>query len=236
MRIEAHFICYNESEIIKQVVKHYQSFCEKVFIHDNYSLDSSQLIAESLGCDVLRFGIKGSLDDLEYLKVKNNRWRGSDADYIIMADMDEVLWHPDLFNVLEKENKRGTTIFKTQGWQIYSNQMPKEDMLEITTGWPFANYSKPVIFSPKHIENINYDPGCHIAHPTGNVIYSEETLYLLHYRNIGGVDRLIRRYREYQKRMSFNNKKMGYGVHYWNSEKKLRQEWYEGIQKSKPLI
>lgn len=236
MKIEAFFIMYNEAEILPLVIRHYQKFCDKITFFDNYSTDDSQIIAESMGCEVKKFGKKGELSDQDYLDVKNNCWRGSDADWCIVADCDEVLLFDEQY-LLRTPNHKNFTIIKTQGWNVYSDQMPKNNLIEITTGYQFDNYSKSVMFNPKEIKEINYKPGAHACNPIGNVVYSEDVLfYLLHYKNIGGVDRLLKRNQEYRNRMSYQNKKMGWGIHYYDSEAKIRQEWAERLAKSKPLL
>lgn len=237
MKIEAFIIMYNEREILPMVIRHYQKFCGKITFFDNFSTDDSQLIAESMGCDVKKFGKKGELSDQAYLDVKNQCWKNSDADWVIVCDCDEVLFINENMNQrLARIRFEEKTIIKTQGWQIYSNEMPKEDLLEITTGYKFDNYSKSIIFNPKAIKEINYKPGCHICHPFGDVVYSDETFYILHYRTIGGVDRQIKRYKEYCRRMSIQNRRMGWGSHYWDKETILRKEWKERLAKSKPLL
>lgn len=233
MKIEAFILCWNESDILAMVVRHYQKFCHNITIYDNFSTDSSQLIAESMGCDVKKFGKPGVLDDQAYLDVKNNCWKLSDADYVIVCDTDEILLPVRMEPVIDKDLP---TIMKTRGWNVYSNEMPKDDLLEITTGYEFHNYSKNIIFSPKDIKEMNYEPGAHKCNPVGNIIYSNETLPLLHYKHIGGVERLLKRNREYMKRMSANNKRKGWGCHYWQPEAQTRREFAERFAISKPLI
>jgi len=231
MKIEAFILCWNESDILALVIKHYQKFCDHITIYDNYSTDSSQLIAESMGCDVKKFGKPGILDDQAYLDVKNNCWRVSNADYVIMCDADEIII-PDTIN----RNYQKPTIIKTRGWNVYSNEMPENDLLEITTGYEFHNYSKSIMFSPKDIKEMNFKPGAHACNPVGNVVYSNEIFDLLHYKHIGGVERLLKRNREYMKRMSANNKRKGWGCHYWQPEAQTRREFAERLAISKPLI
>ena len=185
------------------------------------------------------------------MKVKNNCWKGSQADWVIVCDADEVLFfyytdtemYPkqtfggDIRVLIDIEaNENITTIFKTYGWQIISDSMPKDNLLGITNGYHFSNYSKSIIFSPKHIQEINYNPGAHKCNPIGNVVWSDETLYLLHYKHIGGLQRTIDRYKAYKKRLSSNNIKNGWGIHYNRSVPSLREEWNERMAKSKPLI
>src|SRR5690606_35620116 len=211
----------------------YQKFCDKITIMDNYSSDGTDKIAQSMGCEVRKFGTK-FFDDAENMKVKNECWKGSDADWVIVCDADEVLFHNAIRAILV--NTKGATIFKTQGWQIMSDAMPENDLLEITNGYPFDNYSKNIIFNPKAIKEINYNPGAHRCNPVGNVVWSNETLYVLHYKHIGGLQRTIHRYRQYKRRMSANNRVKGWGIHYNQSEAELKREWEERMSKSKPLI
>lgn len=239
MKIHAFLLCWNEKDIMPFVIRYYQKFCDEITIYDNHSTDGSAELARSLGCEVIPFGTK-FFDDSENMKVKNNCWKGSDADWVVVADFDEILSPPDLHN---GEAFRylltiwhHTTIFKTIGWQIMSNEMPKDDLLEITNGYRFDNYSKNIIFNPKEIQEINYNPGSHRCNPIGNVVWSEDSLYVLHYKHIGGVERTIKRYKEYQKRMSPYNRKHGHGRHYSQNERLLRREWAERMAKSKPLI
>jgi hypothetical protein len=243
MRIECFLLAWNEISIMPFVIRHYQKFCDKITIYDNHSTDGSAELARSMGCEVIPFGDK-FFNDQHNMEVKNNCWKGSDADWVIVADFDEIMipsrsqllpyFKNDDWYVTNEWD--GITIFKTIGWQIMSEEMPKDDLLEITNGYRFDNYSKNVIFNPKEIHEINYNPGAHRCNPIGNVVWSEEHLYVLHYKHIGGVERTIKRYREYQKRMSKINRQRGWGVHYNQTPVQLRKEWNERMAISKSLI
>lgn len=239
MKVESHLLCWNELDIMPFVIRHYQKFCDKIIIWDNYSTDGSDKLAKSLGCEVVKFGTK-FFDDYENMTIKNNCWKCSDADYVVVADFDECLFskhegdstYMEIYLGLQK----GVTIFETIGWQIMSDSMPKEDLTEITNGFRFDNYSKSICFNPKEIKEINYNPGAHRINPVGNVVFSEESLYVLHYKHIGGVQRTIDRYKEYKPRMSRNNRKNGWGKHYDRTEQSIIEEWNERMAKSKPLV
>lgn len=236
MRIEAFLLCWNEKDIMPFIIKHYQKFCDHIVIMDNHSTDGSDKLAESMGCEVRKFGTK-FFDDQSNMEAKNSCWKGSKADWCVVCDFDEVLFaNENIYQRLARIRFEGATIIKTIGWQIMSDQMPKEDLLEITNGYEFSNYAKNIIFNPKEITAINYNPGAHRCEPEGNVVWSEESLYVLHYKHIGGVERTIKRYKEYQPRMSKNNRKNGWGTHYNRTPASLRQEWNERMAKSKPLI
>ena len=230
MKIHAHILCYNESDIIRFVIQHYKKFCSHITIYDNFSTDDSREIAESMGCEVRMFGVQGELNDKEYLKIKNHCWKGSDADYVIVCDMDEILYHPNLILYLEACNSRGDTIFETQGFEIFSDILPVNDLLELQNGRVDNNYSKMVIFNPEQVVEINYVYGCHEAKPKGNLMWSEFKPTLLHYRSIGGIERQIRKHKAYAERMSAINKKWGLGNHYLVDEQTKRKEWADSCK------
>lgn len=237
MRIESFLLCWNEMELMPFVIKHYQKFCDKITILDNHSTDGSAELAVQLGCMVVPFGNK-FFDDQANMDAKNSCWKGSTADFVVVADFDEILLFD--YSKIEKEfddiNLDIPSIIETIGWQIMSDSMPKEDLLEITNGFRFDNYSKNIIFNPKRIKEINYNPGAHKIDPVGDVVYSEDSLYVLHYKHIGGVQRTIDRYKILQKRLSKNNRKNGWGIHYNRTPASLREEWNQRMAISKPLI
>ena len=223
MTIETFIIAFNESDTIALTIKHYQAFSQKITLYDNFSTDNTPDIARSIGCEVITFGRKGELNDAEYLKVKNRCWKNSKADFVIVVDADEILEQPIFENC---------TIYKTQGFNIYSHEMPKESYFEIMTGIYDKNYSKSVIFSPK-LDAIDYAYGAHTCDPKGDVRVSRETLTLFHYRCIGGPQRIIDRHKLYRKRMGYLNKQLGLGSHYNYDDERRQREWYEYYIKCK---
>jgi len=229
MKVEAHIIAWNESETIHLTIKYYQHFCSRIIIYDNFSTDNTREIAEALGCEVKMFGISGVLDDREYTKLKNSCWKGSDADWVIIVDTDEVLNISEV--ALLSAREMGYTIIKPQGWQVVSQDVPREAWGEITTGFAYDQYSKLCCFNPKAIKEINYVHGCHVAKPKGEAKQIEIGT-LFHYRKIGGVQRMIDRYKLYCQRMSEWNIRWDAGEHYRREEKRLRAEWQQEYEQS----
>lgn len=242
MTVEAFIIAWNEEDIIGHTVRHYQEhFGAKVNVFDNYSTDRTREIAEAAGAYVEYFGKPGVLDDLTYLELKNNIWKGSHADWDIVCDADEFLVpNFDVTEIIGPFATKGltATVIWPKGWDIYSDKMPPSDgdILSINTGYEYENYAKRIMFNRHAIKEINYRPGCHSCNPVGDVRYSnKEDFTLMHYKNIGGIERKIARNKAYQARMSKMNRQKGYGVHYDYSEAKVRQEWADNVAKCKPL-
>lgn len=236
--VEAFIVAWQESETIRLTLSHYNSFCEKVTLFDNYSTDGTPDIARDMGATVKQFGTPGVLSDDDYLTVKNNCWKKSKADWVIVCDSDEILWpgHQYIRQTLDKLRYYGTTIPKTVGWDVYSHDMPKTSFLDIRNGFQNGNYSKSIVFNPKEIKEINYRLGCHVCKPTGNVWSSaNEEFLVMHYRNIGGPQRLVERHAMYRPRMSQKNRQFGLGVHYMTpdmhhggiTDEQRIKEWYQ---------
>lgn len=237
---EAHIIAFNEAETIHLTIKHYKAFCIHVIIWDNHSTDNTREIAKAMGCTVKTFGVPGELSDRAYMELKNECWKkkhpGKDIrDWVIVCDADEILAlaNPGILSAIAHVNH--TTIWKTQGWNVFSHDMPKDSWLEIDNGHTEENYSKTVIFDPKQITDINFRIGGHVSKPRGNVIWSNETIYLFHYRNVGGPQRLVDRHKLYRPRMSEENLQRKWGKHYLDSDEERIKEWEEKYAKSVPF-
>jgi glycosyltransferase involved in cell wall biosynthesis len=232
MKVHAHILAFNEAETIRLTISHYQKICDHITIYDNFSDDATREISEQMGCEVKLFGIKGVLDDKEYLKVKNHAWKNSDADWVIVCDADEIL------DVTIQDLKTATfydrTIFKTHGWNIFSNDLPKESWSEITTGIPDSNYSKLVLFNPKKIKEINYVPGCHVAKPEGEVRYDDLELTMFHYKHVGGAQRIADRHALYNSRLSDWNKRWKCGHQYSEPRDQTIKYFNECLARSVP--
>ena len=240
MTIHAYIQVWNREETIALTIKHYQKFCDKIFVYDNFSTDTTRDIAYSLGCEVVLFGQEGILDDQAYKSWKNNAWKGSNADWVIVVDDDEILYEDSLKFILATATRDRVTIFKPQGIAVHSDSMPVNSWLDIQTGFKDDNYSKLCVFNPSAID-IGYEFGCHThmkGFPKGKLNYGKERLYLLHYNFVGGVDRLIKRWGEYEPRRqrSMVNMRWDLGHRYKKSESEIKKEWLESGEKSKSFF
>lgn len=231
MNIDCHFIAFNESETIHLTIKHYQQFCRQVYVYDNFSTDNTREIAESMGCIVQPFGIAGQLNDAEYIKVKNNCWKGSDADWVIVCDADEILAFVDYTSL----KNAGVTVIKPQGYNMFSEYLPKENWGEVTFGIADNNYSKLACFDPKAVTEIGYIYGCHEAKPQGRIVYGIGGAMLLHYKNVGGAKRLADRHALYASRMSPINKRFKLGHQYEEPRETTIKYFHDHLALAKPL-
>ena len=157
---------------------HYDQLVQKYIIYDDASTDDSR--------EILRRNAKVEVRSMppysdpesrigSALTLQENCWKESRgiADWVIVTDIDEHLYHPDMCQYLAQCRARGVTIIPALGYQMLSEQFPeRENVLcqSLTKGACDSMYSKLNIFSPSEIDTVNYAPGRHKAEPTGHVV------------------------------------------------------------------
>jgi SAM-dependent methyltransferase len=216
MNIHVYTVAYNEELLMPFFLRHYKQFANQITIFDNESTDKTAAIAKSAGVNVIAFSTNDTMMDSVMIKIKNEEYKKSrgKADWVIVVDFDEFLYHPHLLDVLEKYKKEGITLPKIIGYDMVADSFPidKEQQIydEIRIGFHNDLYNKRVIFNPSL--DICYSIGAHACNPQGNVIESVSTdLKLLHYRFLG-LDYLKPRWERRRDKMSQENLKNKWSV------------------------
>jgi len=232
MLIETYILAHNEERRMAYCMRHYSQFSQ-VIILENNSTDRQCEIAESMGARIWSFDVPDVIDNQWYMNIKGSCWKGSKADWVIIADADEFVYHPDLISILEKTK---ATIFQPQLFNMFCEKFPTttgQIYEEVTLG--VEGGGKRNIFRPDQIEEINYEPGCHMAHPTGNVIFGTEDIKTLHFRGLG-KEFMIERNRYASARRSENDKKNGWAIHYTAPEELVCSEFDKYFAMSEKVI
>lgn len=241
MTIEVFTICYNEEKMLPFFLNHYSSFCDKITIFDNQSTDKTKDLLERFDkclIDHRMYDTGNTLNDSVYLEIKNNCWKTSKSDYVIVVDCDEFLYHTNLKQYL-CDNPH--TIYKPTGYDMVCDTFPEgSNILDIKTGVRSPNYDKLVIFSPSKIGDINYLLGCHQAIPLDitrqNVTPQlSDELKLLHYKNLSFEYR-YQKHVAYLNRLSSFNKDTGSGIHYTFDENTQFSEFSKLQQQATNII
>lgn len=189
MRIHVHSVCYNEERLLPYFLRYYSTIAQKIFIYDHDSTDGSrQIILESEKAILRNVEYKEGIPvNWQLLPVRNNAWKESkgEADWVIVCDMDEFVYHPDLLQFLENTNH---TAFKLYGWNMCSMEFPTQDLFHVNRGCRINpdHADKILLFRPDAIKETNYSPGQHKASLRGDVDVGRDVeLCLLHYRSLG---------------------------------------------------
>lgn len=221
--ITIYSLMYNEELMLPHYLEHYKKRFPgcKIVLFDNESTDNSVSIAKDAGCDVRTYSTGGKLDDLTYLKIKNNCWKDAETNWVLVCDIDE------LCDISEKELSReegnGSTVIQFHGF----NMVNLQDDLHIDTietGVRAPSYDKLYLFDKSQIKEINYSPGCHGASPAGKIRLSKAIYLCKHYKYIN-LDYMIARHKMFSQRLSDENKKRGYAVHYSYPPERIAKEF-----------
>jgi glycosyl transferase family 2 len=232
MKIHLYARCWNERDMLPFFCLHYDKIVERYIIYDDASTDDSR--------EILRLNSKVEVRPMPYdepdsrissaLALQETCWKESRgiADWVIVTDIDEHLYHPDIHRYLEQCRAQGVTMIPALGYQMISEQFPAHATLlcqSLTRGSCCALFSKLNIFAPNEIDAVNYAPGRHTAAPRGNVVLpARDELLLLHYHYLD-FERVRKRYAQLVTRQRKTDISMGWGGQYsWSSEQ-IRNHW-----------
>lgn len=221
MVIHAHILAFNEEKILPFTLDYYSTICEKIYIYDNMSTDGSdEIYSRYPKVEVIKWSSDGQINEMNYVQIKSNGYKQTsrDADWVIVCDCDEFLYHPDLIEKLKFFKEVGVTVPKIEGHDMVSEEFPTYDgeliVTKIKTGSDvYPPFCKNIIFNPKL--NVTYGIGGH-SFRCDNANYSlMSELKLLHYKFLG-KDYVSKIYKERAERLSDFNKSHKFGEHYFN--------------------
>ena len=239
MNIKVYAICWNEEVFAPYFLKHYKSITKDIVIYDNCSDDKTcEILAE---CEIRKYDTKGKIRDDIYLEIKNSVWKEckGEYDWVIICDMDELVYCNNLRLALEKAKENGFTAIQPTGYSMIGDQLPTTKGMiyeEINQGVKDDNYSKCCIINPNLITETNYKAGCHSHKLEGEVkIWKTNDVKVLHY-NFLSLDYTIERYGKYKERLSDINIKNNWGIHYNFKKEQISKEYNDFKLESSNII
>ena len=231
-------ISFNEEIILQKFIDHYKyqfPNCE-IVIYDNQSTDKTKEIALKNGCKILEYNSNNEIRDDLYLEIKNNCWKDSNTDWVLIVDTDEFIYINE--QQLKNEESLGKTIISFEGWNLITmSDNPDIIDLDLKCGSRAAQYDKSYLFNKKFIKEINYSAECQYCTPKGKIQYSENKYLMCHWKALG-LNYMINRHTEFGKRMSKQNLDKGWGVHYLDNSTQIRDNWkfYQEHPENKKIL
>lgn len=232
MKIEAFILCHNEAKFVRHTLNHYKKICSHINVIDNESTDDSVNIirTEYPDVEIITYKSEGVLNDGMHQQLKNTCWKNSDADWVIVCDMDELLYHPDLLNRLKAMSDKFFVLPLVYGYNMFSETFPEDYSRPITdqvkNGVRAYHFDKQIIFDPKRVAAINYGPGAHTFQPEvkpgSRLDAPKSVLLLLHYKYMG-EEYLINKHGYYATRISEFNKQHNFGSEYAKGSDHVRE-------------
>jgi glycosyltransferase involved in cell wall biosynthesis len=227
VKISVYAVCFNEEKMLPHFLNYYGAFAARIVIYDNMSTDRSrEIIASYPNTEIIAFETQGELQELTLTEIRSNCWKGDDADYAMVCDIDEFLYAGDLPAFLRANPDYD--IFQAVGFDMVSWAFPTDVARslidQVQRGVPDASYSKMLILKPRQVVEMNYAPGAHSADPVGHsplrIYRSVEhggTLKLLHYKYLSFAY-VHRRHGALKGRLGKEFREHGFGLHYQYSQ------------------
>jgi len=233
MIIHAHIIAWNEERILPFTLDYYSQFCEKIYIYDNMSNDGSDEIYKKYDKVVVKkwSNSNNNFNEIEATQLRNNAYKQSrgKADWVIVCDCDEFLYHPNLIDKLKEYKNGGITVPKIDGHDMYSDDFPVYDGELLTDKVKIGSETydmmcKNIIFNPTL--DSQYGVGSH-SFKAENAVYSDDPeLMLLHYKFLG-KEYVLWRYENLAKRRNKLMEQTGMGGHWTRPPMKYMDEMKE---------
>lgn len=244
MKIHVYTMVWNEEAILPYFLRHYGGFADRIVAYDNQSSDRTpEILRDHPKVETITLDSGGVLHEAALMALRNQVWKGSrgDADWVVIADADEFLYHEDVRGYLGACRAAGVTMPLTQGYEMVGDAFPAgtgQIYDEVRAGVidPSGQYSKLAAFDPGAIVETNYSPGGHFAEPTGRVAHGgRRDLKFLHYRHFG-PDYLARRWSLLRARLSEFNLRMGFGSHYQAPREEVAERFARYRAEATPVV
>jgi len=241
-KVDLHVLCWNEEKIIPHFLRHYENIVSNIIVYDNKSDDGSlKILNKHPKVTVVSYDTGGQIRDDAYLQIKNNAWKNSrkSADIVMVCDMDEFIYTKNLKEFITEFNESDSTILKPIGYDMMINDFDitnSDDLInDVKNGNRHDHFDKLCMFKPNQIKEINYNFGCHVANPTGNIKYFNKEVKLLHYKKVG-LSYYLNKMFQYKKRVSKFNKDRRLGYQYNFSKEKHITDFNEELITIKKVI
>ena len=110
------------------------------------------------------------MNDIKYAELRNSCWKGTTADWVIVCDLDELLYFPEgAEESLGAYTRMGAAVPKPHGFEMFSETYPTGNGQiwdEIKFGAPDNKwYSKAILFNPRLVSDMHYGLGSHECSP-----------------------------------------------------------------------
>ena len=219
MRVEVHVLRYGDAWLVPYVIKHYATYATRLIIHDAGPKDTFG-VSEGGFVEVRPWSLGPEVNDLKYAELRNECWKGTDADWVIVADLDEFIYFPEgADKSLGAYTRMGAAVIRPHGFEMFSETYPTTSGQiydEVKMGAPDDKwYAKPILFSPKLVSETRLGLGSHESDP---VLHDERRFHvgpkwpfakppcwLLHFHHIGPKQDIAAKFDATKSRMCKEN-------------------------------
>lgn len=227
--------------MIPYFFRHYNGLVDRFVIYDNGSTDGSlQLLAGDERVAVVHWDVRGDSLLYETFRLTNEFWKQSrgHTNWVVTAEIDEHLHHPQLLAYLDACAQSGITAIQAIGYDMIADAFPTQDKplwQAVTRGVRAFGMDKMAIFDPVAIKETNYEVGRHEACPTGRVVSEpRRQVRLLHYKFLG-PEYVAQRNALLSKGIRPGDREHGWGAHWLLSYDEVVAQLRAIDEKAAPL-
>lgn len=186
MILHVYTMTWNEEYMIEYFLRHYEGVADKIFVIDDQSTDRTrEIVRAHPKAEIIGYPLEPGLVEPAKAKLFSRVYRGISrgvADWAIVVDSDEFIFHPNLRGVLEEQKALGNHIIKPdKGWMLGARTTPQTtgQLYEsCTLGFEKRSYAKPVIFDAAI--DVWFALGQHSVRSKGARMVSGTGTHLLH--------------------------------------------------------
>jgi glycosyltransferase involved in cell wall biosynthesis len=254
VNLSVYTVCFNEQLMLPHFLNYYSRFASKIIIYDNQSTDDSVSIAKSYpNVEVRSFDTNGRFSELTLTSIREHCWKNDSADYVIVCDVDEIVYcvGGDLLEFIK--NRSEYTVFQPIGFEMISDQFPtdynRSIIEQLQKGAFSGRFSKMVLFNPREISRMNFTTGSHDASPMGSKVkidaagqHCRYDLRLFHCKNLGFEYREARHRVLAERLASEEFERFNYGYHYgqveaeqWKQFEAIKSHAFDCVQGPIPI-
>lgn len=163
-KLHVYTTVWNEAYMMKYFMRWYDTVADKIFVLDDNSDDGTREIVASYPKATLLPCSSSGFDEYKKTESFGTEYRkhSRDAEWVIVCDCDEFVYHPDLRNFLTQKRQVGFRAIRTRGVFFASKEIPETDgqlFDAMPYKWYLNSYNKPIVFDPKL--DVTFKPGCH---------------------------------------------------------------------------
>lgn len=242
MNIHLYTLCWNEMDILPFVLDYWKRLpITKAVVFDNGSTDGSvEYLKQYDWIEVRYFKTEGQNDTVQR-QIKSSAWKESKGkcDYVIVCDMDEMIYCPTIEEELQHMKDNGFNVMGMPWYGICFDERPTHDPNKllhqqgnkfykqyINHKHLYSHLGKFMLFDPNLIDDMGYSVGCHIANPRPEIkLYETNKAFSVHINKGFSEDYFVARRKMQSDNLSEVNKTHGFAAEYSKNEQASREEY-----------